>query len=720
MTFHRSRRFLIASVLIVLLFSALACALPFGAIAEDKSSEPAETGVDADAQAQQTVQADATATLLQPTATATAVPRVLPAPLYFLSGGGPWSEGQLWRIEMNGGSAHPVIGHPIDPVFDVNPVDGRLVFVYNNDLIIAQPDGSGEQIVVDGPDLSNGDSQGGMQIISEPLWSLDGRQIAYNMNGVHLLNVETREDRVLITDQRENMKSFRALMPSFWSPDGQYLGVRIQLYEGAAVGILPLNGGEMIRPDLWMCCDVASDPQSGSFYLASDWLAYGEPGFWKIDWASGAVTRLSPEPNWNGSPDLFTAPYVHADGRLLYFAGPMGSTSLISSTPSDFNNRQIVKFIGFQPLNSLWAKDGSLVVITGKELDDPMQVVYLDGRTFTLPVPGARLRWGVATSADEALALTPAPTLTPTATLPALPASAQVINTQNLGALTQLAHLAPKTDNHSIAISPDNRMIAIGLEHTIEVWDMQTMTMLAELGPYENIITGLSFSPDGRSLAAGSWDTSVDIWTVDGWTRRELAGHTGFVQTVEFSPDGTKLASAGDDNTMIVWDAASGAETRRVTLESWGVDVAWAPDGSHLAAAVWDGPVHIWSSDGSEVDMLSFGYEAWAEVISFSPDSKRLAIGTMDHRVKIYDLVGRSFVEMSSMHTDVVRGLAFSPDGTMLVSTDQSGEVFFWNPNTGQQLHRLTGQTALAYSNDGRYVAASGEQIQGVKIWYIP
>jgi small GTP-binding protein len=109
--------------------------------------------------------------------------------------------------------------------------------------------------------------------------------------------------------------------------------------------------------------------------------------------------------------------------------------------------------------------------------------------------------------------------------------------------------------------------------------------------------TSVSWSPDGKRVAAGSADRYVRIWNViTGAVEHLLEGHQDSVQSVAWSPDGRQLASGSEDRTVRLWEASSGRGLRTLEGHQASVQsVVWSPDGQHLASGSYDGDWRIWS-----------------------------------------------------------------------------------------------------------------------------
>jgi Tol biopolymer transport system component len=99
---------------------------------------------------------------------------------------------------------------------------------------------------------------------------------------------------------------------------------------------------------------------------------------------------------------------------------------------------------------------------------------------------------------------------------------------------------------------------------TVTIWNAETGAEIKTLGAISNWITSLAFSPDGKRLVAGTWESGIKIWEVQsGGELKTLTGHTGWINAAAWSPDGRRILSGSDDATARLWDPETGRELLR-------------------------------------------------------------------------------------------------------------------------------------------------------------
>ena len=65
----------------------------------------------------------------------------------------------------------------------------------------------------------------------------------------------------------------------------------------------------------------------------------------------------------------------------------------------------------------------------------------------------------------------------------------------------------------SVAISPDGRFVAAGsYDSVVRIWDVASGELVERLKGYKNVVCSVAISPDGRGLVSGSRDKSLKFW----------------------------------------------------------------------------------------------------------------------------------------------------------------------------------------------------------------
>ena len=270
----------------------------------------------------------------------------------------------------------------------------------------------------------------------------------------------------------------------------------------------------------------------------------------------------------------------------------------------------------------------------------------------------------------------------------------------------------------STAFSPDGQTLATGSYSGAKLWRVSDGSLL------RNITTeagkAVAFSPDNQILATGLGSTTVKLWRVsDGSRLRTLEGLTSDVYSVAFSPDGQIVAAGGFNEVVKLWQANDGTLLHDLPGHTSHVySVVFSPDGQILASASSDYTVKLWRvSDGRLLHELE-----GSNPVAFSPDGQTLATGSYSE-AKLWRVSDGALLYRLTGHSSSVESVAFSPDGQTLVTGSKDIEVRRWHVSDGVRLYTWEengeGVSFVTFSTDGRMMAAVYKD-GTVKLWQMP
>lgn len=296
----------------------------------------------------------------------------------------------------------------------------------------------------------------------------------------------------------------------------------------------------------------------------------------------------------------------------------------------------------------------------------------------------------------------------------------------------EVCALESPADVRAAAFAPDGKILAAACQdNTVRFWHVADGKLVCSgtlevAEPTKDHPNTLALTLDGKMLAVATTDGVIHLLDPStGKTLRKLKGHTWWVNGLCFSPDGKLLYSGSWDKTVRRWDAATGKELRLGGDETLDQGrAALSPDGKLLATTGQDGQICLWeAASGRRLHTLR-GHGPWVFGLGFSPDGKRLASGGRDMTVRLWDVVAGKELsvrpcERGAADQGRINAVAWSPDGKYIAATDDSkGAVHIWDADTGRVVHELSqkGAAALAFSPDGKSLAV-GDWEHKVVVW---
>ncbi len=274
---------------------------------------------------------------------------------------------------------------------------------------------------------------------------------------------------------------------------------------------------------------------------------------------------------------------------------------------------------------------------------------------------------------------------------------------------------------NSVSFSRDGKQLAMGGEDgTVQLWNINGKRSKA-FPVHHKSVRSVRFSPDDQLLATASEDGTAKLWDINGKLLAEFKGHQGSVNNVRFSPDGKLLATSGKDGTVRLWEL-SGQQLVKINAHKDSINsLSFSPDGKLLATAGKDGMARLWNLQGQKFAEFK-SHQGSVNGVSFSPDNQQLATAGDDGVVKLWNLNAKQLKDFKA-HEGSVESIRFSPDGKQLATSGKDGAVKLWNLS-GNLVAEFKGHQAsvwsINFSRDGKQLATAGKNDGTVRLWQVP
>jgi WD40 repeat protein len=289
---------------------------------------------------------------------------------------------------------------------------------------------------------------------------------------------------------------------------------------------------------------------------------------------------------------------------------------------------------------------------------------------------------------------------------------------------------------------PNGSQLLAAVDGAVFVLDLNIDKPIYTFEFYKSLDNQITYLPNDKIIDIG-FDYAIRVWDINtGKLLNRLASeetdYTRQIARIRYSPNGDEIAAIHTSSAIQVWDTNTGLLLHKFTeYEGKLIDALFIQDRWQVLINL-DGLLQIWDLETNEMVHAIETTQQDIRVVTVSPDGQQLATGDglpsegNNATIKIWDLQTEQLLQNFKTSATSVDKLVYSPDGQQLVSVGAGTTIWSWNISTGDSrflYEQMSYIPFITYIPDSRIMVASindglgffdtntGKNITTIPIW---
>ncbi|WP_372370872.1 protein kinase [Candidatus Uabimicrobium sp. HlEnr_7] len=270
----------------------------------------------------------------------------------------------------------------------------------------------------------------------------------------------------------------------------------------------------------------------------------------------------------------------------------------------------------------------------------------------------------------------------------------------------------------SLSFSRDGKFIAAGGKDGVcKIWSLASQKVIATIPHGIKEVTAIAFSASTNHFVSAA-DNMIKIWDISS---QELLHQKTCAQTIrslQFHHSGTMLLSASENHIIDLWSFPQMKKLHSWKTKSSVINLQSSHNNDFFICACENGEILVYDVVSRGLHHIFRKTHMPISSIDISRDDNYLISASLANSIEIWDLKTGKPIHNKNGHTNAISKVIFHPEGKIVASSSYDGTVRICNALSGEQIRELPHNAYIyscCFSRSGNLLATTTDK--EIQVW---